>query len=417
MINKLNKISKSVLFKESIIYGFTNALYSGIPILILPLLLKVLEPADYGLVEFYRNLSLVLTPILGLSTVQAITRFYFDLESKNFKIFVSNIIYLHVFNSIIGAIIILLLSQFVKPEYFYIILLCIVYFLFNQITEALLSIFRVEKKPKQYLIFRLLNIILDLVFLAVLYFFLSSFDWTYRVYPNVASVFLVGLLSLFFFYRNGYFHKLDKIYLKKAIIYSSPLILHMISGYVMNIGDRFFILYFLSEKDLGNYAVAYQLGMLVNFLYTSFNLAWVPTFFSLMKNEQYHKINQIRSITYVGIILFSIFVIVFVSLALKFTSVFEKYNIDLSLIIIVSLAYVFNSMYKFEANYFFYNKKTKKLSLITLGAAIITVVLNTLFIPKIGLFACALATLISSLFMYILVLIYKNKSNESTSET
>lgn len=417
MINKLNKISKSTLFKESIIYGFTNALYSGIPILILPLLLKVLEPADYGLVEFYRNLSLLLTPILGLSTVQAITRFYFDLDKNDFKVFVSNIIYLHFFNSIIGSIIILLLSVFIKPEYFYITTLCVIYFLFNQITEALLSIFRVEKKPKLYLIFRILNIILDLAFLAFLYFFLSSFDWTYRVYPNVTAAVLVGILALIFFYRSGYFHKLNKIFLTKAIIYSSPLILHMISGYIMNIGDRFFILYFLTEKDLGNYAVAYQLGMLVNFLYTSFNLAWVPTFFSLMKNEQYHKINKIRSITYVGIILFSIFVIGGVSLALKYTSIFGKYNVDLSLIIIVSVAYIFNSMYKFEANYYFYNKKTKKLSFITLGAALITIILNLVFIPIIGLYACALATLISSLFMYLLVVIYKNKGNESITKT
>lgn len=408
MINSvLKKGQKSALLKESLIYGVTNALYSGLPILILPFLIQVLDPKDYGLVDFYRNLSLLMTPILGLSTVQSITRFYYDLKGDAFKTFVSNILVLHFINALIGTLILIGLSFFISKEYYFIVQLCILFFLFNQITEALLDIFRVQKKPKMYLMFRIMNIVLDLSFLAVLYFVFDSFDWTYRVLPNVLAVALVGVIALGYFYRNSYFKKFDFSLLKQALLYSTPLILHMISGYMMNIGDRFFILYYLTEEDLGNYAVAYQLGMLVNFFYTSFNLAWVPTFFGMMEKKEYSKIKKIKIITYIGITLFSIFVFSIVFLLLNYTTLFDKYDIQISVVIVVLIAYMFNSIYKFEANYFFYNKKTKQLSFITLGAAIITIVLNLLLIQKIGIMGCAIATLTSSLYMYIRVVINK----------
>lgn len=409
MISKIKNALNSSLIKESLVYGVTNAFYSGLPILILPLLLKVLSPEDYGLVEFFRNLSLVMTPILGLSTVQSITRFYYEYDEPKFKQFVSNIIYLHLFNSIIGVLLLLLLSNFIPEVYSYITLLCIVYFLFNQLTEALLSIFRVCKQAKFYLLFRIGSILLDLGLLVLLYFQFSKFDWTYRVYPNVISTVIIGIIVLIVFYNKNYFLVFNKGLLIKALQYSTPLILHMISGYMMNIGDRFFILYFLSEKELGNYAVSYQLGMLVNFLYTSFNLAWVPTFFSMMKKEQYNRIKKIKKFTYISILIFSFLIILSVYLCLEYTSLFERYDIEITLILIISISYIFNSFYKFEANYFFYNKNTKKLSFITFGAAVITIVMNFALINIYGVYACAIATLISQFYMFFMVSILNKK--------
>ena len=52
------------------------------------------------------------------------------------------------------------------------------------------------------------DISFHLSFLAVLYFVFDSFDWTYRVLPNVLAVALVGVIALGYFYRNSYFKML-----------------------------------------------------------------------------------------------------------------------------------------------------------------------------------------------------------------
>lgn len=415
MFNKIKQLSKNALLKESLIYGLTNALYSGLPILIIPLLVKVLSPEDYGLVELYRNFSLILIPLLGMSTVQSVVRFYYDLENLEFKIFVSNIISLHCVTTILGLISLLSVSTFIRPVYSWLIGFSIVYFLFSQITEILLSIYRAEKSPPKYMMLRLTQVIFDIVLLAIFFFFLKSFDWSYRVYPNVLAAVLVGGISLVVLYKQGYFHKIEWRLLKMAIMFGAPLILHMVSGYILNIGDRFFILYFLTEKDLGNYTVMYQLGMLVNFLFTSFNLAWGPTFFEMMKAGNTKRIHKIKMISYLGIVFFNVVVIGFVYLLTKFTLLFEHYEINMGVIILVSISYAFISMYKFESNYYFFYKTTKQLSVITLGAAIITVVLNILLIPIMKLYGCAIATLVASLFMFILAS-RNSKANEEIVE-
>src|SRR5690606_15631577 len=151
----LNRIKNEGLIKDTLIYGLTNALYSGLPLLLMPFLVIVLAPEDYGVVDFYRTFSLVLTPILGLSTVQSISRFYFDLNSEKFKYYVSSIVIFHICTAIVGVSILFLFHKLLDHQFYLISFFSIVYFLFNQITEALLAIYRVEKKSKKYLVLRL----------------------------------------------------------------------------------------------------------------------------------------------------------------------------------------------------------------------------------------------------------------------
>lgn len=405
------RIGNSKLLSQSLLYGFANGLYSGLPILVLPVLLKFLQPGDFGLVDLFRNISLLLTPILGLSTVQSISRFYYELDERNFKTFVSNVIILHGCNAILGVLIYSILSFYISEEYSSILILSIVFFLFNQITEALLSIFQVQKKVKSYILIRLSTIILDITILYFLYLYLDQYDWHYRVIPNVSAAVLVGAFSFLFLLKKKYIGTFNLNLLKSAILFSSPLILHMISGYVMSMGDRFFILTFLNKTDLGNYAVSYQLGVLVNFLYTSFNLAWVPTYYEMRKKNEIDKIKKIRKLIFCGVAVFSIIVLLVVYYLLNNTDLFVNYDIKYEIVIILVVAYVLNSFYRFESNYFFYLMNTKTLSIITLGAALITVLINLILIGHIGIYACAFATLVAQAYMFFTVLIIKGRNN------
>lgn len=413
----LGKIRSSLLLRDSAIYGITNALYAGLPLFILPIFTTLLSPEDYGLIEFYRNLSMVLIPILGLSTVQSIIRYFYDLEEGDFKVFVSNIISLHFVNAIFGILFLFSISYLISEEYWFIIFYCIIFFLSNQIIEILLSIYRAQKKPKNFFLIRVTCIIIDLVLMYFFYSLIQNFDWTFRVLPNVFATSLISLLSLGILFKNKYLFKFDKKLLFTAVAYSSPLILHMISGYILNIGDRFFILYFLSEKDLGNYAVSYQLGMLGNFFFTSFNLAWVPIFFEMLKKKQISRIRKIKKISYYLIVIFSTLMLFLVYALLKFSPFFEKYSIQIELVAIISIAYIFISFYKFESNYFFYSKNTKSLSIVTLGGALITIFLNLFLIDKIGIYGCAIATFVAALFMFLMVKVKADKYEKNFFET
>lgn len=406
-MNVLNikKLSKNQLVKETLIYGITNALYTGLPLLLMPFLVATLSPEEYGIVELFRSITMVLVPVLGLSTVQSVSRFYFDLNEKEFKNFSSSLVLFQIINGIIGILIILSFSFLLEEKYKIIAYLSVIYFIFNQVTEILMATFRVRKQPKKYMVFRLLNVVLDLSILATFFVIFEKYSWTFRVFPKVIAVILVGFLALWwFFYKEKYKFILDKKLLKIAVVYSAPLILHMLSGYMLNVGDRFFILYFLDERALGNYSVAYQISLGVSFLYTSFNLAWTPTFYEWMKLKNYKAIRRVKNIIFTGIPFLGVGSIILFFILKEIIPNLKEYNIDYKIIILLVIANVILCFYKFYANYYFYNKRTKILSVITMTSAMITIALNFFLIPELGILGAAFTTLITFAVMLFLIL-------------
>lgn len=417
-MTKIKQLIKSGLFKETVLYGLTNALFTGLPLILMPFLVAVMSPEDYGIVDLFKSISLVLTPILGLSTVQSITRFYYDLEDNSFKIFCSSVIILHFVTAIIGISIIALISLFLEEKFIVLSYLSVLFFLFNQITEALLSIYRLKKNTKKYIIIRLGSVVLDLALLGVFYFLYKHYDWTYRVIPNVLSTVIFGFICLILLRRQyGIKFQFNKELLRQSIVYSSPLILHMISGYILNVGDRFLIIHFLGTKELGNYSVAYQLGMSVSFFYTSFNLAWTPTFFEWMKEGKYKAINRVKKLVFLTLPIIGVFILVGWIILSKYISNFNKYHVELNLVVLIVIAYVLLSFYKFNANYFFYFKNTKKLAVITLTTAIISIISNIILIPIYGILGAAITTLITFIIMYGCVANIKTIPHDQDAET
>lgn len=394
---------RNKLFVETIIYGLANAIYSGLPLILLPFMVVVLEPKDYGLVDLFRSISMVMVPLLGLSAVQSIGRFYFDLEEVTFKKFVSSIQIFQFFTSTIAIVILLISSCWIEKEYFILLLLSVVFFFSNQHIESLLVVYRVENKAVSFLFIRVLNIVLELSILYVLYLSFTQLDWQFRVYPTVIASLTVAVVVFLKFRKLGYRLTFSLKLLKVALIYSTPLILHMLSGYVLNIGDRFFIKLYLTEEDLGNYAVAYQIGMAINFFYTSFNLAWTPTYFRWMKEGRVTQIKKVKKIIHVLLPILGILVLLCWFTFKELFLANSRYNVSNHIVIVILIANTIFSFYKFDANFYLYNKNTQKLSKLSLLSALISIASNLVLIPKYGIIGAAYSTLAAFIILYLLV--------------
>lgn len=404
----------SKLFKDTLIYSASNALFTGLPLLLMPFLVSVLSPEDYGIIDLYRSLTMVFIAILGLSTVQAIARFYYDLDENDFRKFTSSIIGFHFLVSSIVLLILTIISFFIHSYIISLLFMCVLYFLFNQVSETLLTIFRIKGKPIKFLYLRLTMVIFDLLLLFVLHFVFFKFDWTYRVIPNITTAILLGLASLFILKKQyGITIMLHKKLLVDALVFSSPLVIHMLGGYILNIGDRFFITHYLGEAKLGAYSVAYQIGMVVSFFYTSFNLAWTPIFFELMNKKQSDKIRRVKNMVYIGIPILGVLSVCGWLFLSTFITNLEKYNVKLELVIVITIAYIFLSFYKFNSNYFFYAKKTKTLAIITATTSVVCIVAYVFTIPIMGLMGAAWSTLFTFILMFVFTLIFK--PNEETT--
>ena len=291
------------LFKNISFFMFFNVINSAIPFLLLPILTTYLSPADYGMVDIFYNISLIATPLIGLSIVQSVSRYYFE-EIDLSKFITTVFVVLLGFGSIVILLVsggTLLISEFVSGFDFppIIIITALVYTLFSQIAEILLIYWRVSYQTVKFGIFRIAKTVADLG-LSILLIVGYGMDWAGRIVPQISIAVLFGIIAAIILYKKGLLLnlKVDKAYRKEALSFSTPLVFHTLGGSLIGFSDRFFILIMLGLSDVGIYSVGYQIGMVIALVQNSFNQAWVPFFFEKLKENVYSEKLRIVKITY-----------------------------------------------------------------------------------------------------------------------
>src|SRR3954453_320953 len=66
------------LMTAAAVYGGANLVTAAIPLLLLPIFVRVLSPEDFGQIAMFSVVQAMLLPVLGLSSKNAILREYYD---------------------------------------------------------------------------------------------------------------------------------------------------------------------------------------------------------------------------------------------------------------------------------------------------------------------------------------------------
>lgn len=409
MIKKIlrHKVSKNIGF-----YTILNLLNSAIPFLLLPVLTHHLSKEEFGIIDIFNTSSSILAPIIGLNIGASIIRFYYD-KKINFPRFVYNAILFLCFSGII----LIIISWIIFHNYSIfpnnksasnqIIVLAIVYSLFSQICEVLLAVWRAKQQPLHFGSFRISKTLVDLG-VSVYLIALMNMGWEGRVYTATIVAFLFAVISIYILYRIKLLEfKFELSDIKFGVAYSAPIVVHSISGYIISFSDRFIIMKFAGLEEVGLYAVAYQIGMVMSFVSNSFNQAWTPFLFSKLEERNklvLAKIHKINFLYFIGMIILAIIIYLFVPLIYKLF-IGENFAVSSNVALWVLLGYSVNGMYKMVVNYLFYFNKTQVLALITFLSAVLNITLSWFFVQWYGIIGAAISTFFSFLFMFILVYI------------
>ena len=400
------KILKSKLFNSSLVYGGFSLLNSFIPFLLLPVLTRRLSPEDYGILSIFVVLLAFMTPVVGFSTMGSVSRQYFKKDQIKLSSYIGNCILVLLFSSFIVFFILLFFSRSISqltkfPEkWLIVVLLCA---MFNYITSLMATIWQISQKPHFYGLFQIGQTLINLS-LSLFFIFYIDLNWEGRILGQLITYLIFGLLALLFLVRGGYldFH-FNYQYVKLALIFGLPLIIHSLSGTVMTLTDRFFITKKSGLSEAGLYSVAYSLGGIIAIIEYSFNLAFAPWLF-----EQLSKLNERIKLRIVRIIYFYfVFLIIFsliYSLILYFILDFivgEKFLGTGKFILWITLSFAFVGMYKMVVNFIFYIENTRALSLISFSAAILNLFFNYLLVDLFGALGAAYSAFLTSFYLFI----------------
>lgn len=411
---------------QTAIYGLSSIIGRLLNYLLVPLYTyKFANAADYGVVsELYAWVAfLVVLLTFGMET--AYFRFRKEVEDEKevfksgfFTLFIVNIaflLFIFIFNQPIANA--MLFSE--HPEYIVLLSLIVV---IDGVSALPLARLRAEEKALKFAGVNfaaiLVNIILNLFFLLVLFDPANPEQGVfYILLANLISSALKPLVLIKDFL--GISFRPNWRLVKGMLVYALPLVVAGFAGIINETLDRILLKHLLittdpsglmyAEAQVGIYSACYKLAMLVTIIIQAFRYAAEPFFFAQQKNENKNQI-YVKVMNYFIGFLCLVFLGVTMNIdILKHFIQNEIYWEGLGVVPILLVANIFLGIYYNQSIWYKLSNKTKFGALISITGAILTIVLNILFIPKYGYWASAWATLAVYGFQMILSYILGQK--------
>lgn len=398
---------QSIFFGNAAIYLGANILNAAIPFLLLPILTRVLTPADYGTVAMFAIVLSVLGAFTGLSVHGAIGVRYFQLERKALAEYVGACVgILVVSTSLVFALAVLFgswleqISGVPKDWLLVAVILSGMQFLIN----IRLSLFQSEGMAKKYGVLQVSQSLFNAGF-SLFLILIIGLAWEGRVLGQVLAVGLIGIIAFWWLVKDGLLAQSTawREQVKDALKFGVPLIPHVIGGLVVATGGQFLVTNMFGIYETGLYVVGVQLGLIMGLLSDAFVKSFGPWMYGKLKDDA-----DLARQRMVGVV-YSIFIFFLIASGILSIVVYLIFPLIVgdgflparSLVPYFIFGNGFVGMYYAVAGFFFFTGKTKFISVVTITTGTISILGMWTLGKYFGIKGIALGYLFSQIIMFI----------------
>jgi O-antigen/teichoic acid export membrane protein len=394
-----------------------------------PLFTRVFEKDQYGVVTELYAWMVLLQIVLTYGMETGFFRFSQKRDEYDkvystalISLLVTSILFVVFVLGFIGPV-----SAFMKyrnnPDYIKMFAIILAVDAFSAIPFARL---RRENRPALFSFIKITNVV---VTIAVVVFLLTiapgiyekSHGWFRKVYnPEygvgyvfVANLFgsLVTLLMLTPFILKVNF-RFDRELWYRMVGYSFPLLIAGLSGSINDALDKVLLRRMTGEENglaiVGEYGAGYKIAVLMALFIQMFRFAAEPFFFERARRDDARETYR-EVMKYFVIIMLLVYLFINLYLpAIRFL-LGKTYRDSLVVVPIVSMAYLFYGVYVNHSIWYKLNDLTRFGAYITCSGALITIVINLVFIPEYGYMASAWAHVASYGSMILLSFLLARK--------
>jgi len=389
--------------KLGIIYAIGQVLSKLISFILMPIYIKQLGICGFGQLALVDTILDFIASFTIVGIYSGYIRFYRDYDNQQTRLKNTALSFAFVM-SVLNIALAITLGKFVSSfiinihNSHYILVLIIVRSAVSQLVILLMCDYGLNYKAKINVALNLVNLLMNLGFTILL---------VVKVKRGIAGIYEGYILSnvIMFIYLmivkdSKYRFEIDRDMLKDMLRFSAGLIPSCVASTVLTLSDRYFLKGYRSVCETGIYSVGYKFGMLIQPLFVSpFNQVFTPYKFSIWRDEDaeekfngmFQKYHIIGCFIMLGICIYSKPMIFLLSTA--------ESVVAYKLVPLIVLAYFLYGKSSFYCLGIQIRNKTYYDGLIMLMAGGINILLNILFIPKLGMYGAALATAISYVAM------------------
>lgn len=417
----MNPLKK--LFKQTFVYGLATVLPRMLSFILVPIYTEVMETERYGEISVIFAWIAIFNVFLAYGMETAFFRFYHKTEDK------SRVVSTSLISILVSTLLFFVIGLFLKNHLVYLTGIEAQYVnfaLYILALDALVIIpfawLRANEKPMRYAIIKISNVALNLglnVFFLVLLPQIiehnpeSVFNSIYRPDFQISYIFISNLIAsgvtlvlmLKLYLASAYVF--DKALWQKMMKYAMPVLIAGIAFTINEVFDKILLERLLpadiAEAEVGKYAACYKLALFMTLFATAFRMGIEPFFFSHSDSKEPQK--AYAQITNYFVILGSVIllaVVVFSDLLKVLFIQDESYWDAMQVVPLIILANFFLGIYHNLSVWYKVTDKTRYGAFISVIGALITIIVNVLFIPYFSYMASAVATLLAYGSMMVL---------------
>ena len=405
---------------ETAIYGMSSIIGRFINYWLVPYYSFIFVTAEYGVVTNLYAYTALLLVILTYGMETGFFRYASQNDDKE-KVFSSTIISLFV-TSLAFLLLVLTFSQSIAswmsypdhPEYIQWFAIIIAFDAFTSIPFAKL---RIESKAIKFATLKFINIFitifLNIFFLSICPALIKSNpeSWVNAIYSpeiGVGYVFISNLIAsvlnfILLIPEMRIKWQFDGRLLKEMLWYSFPILIVGIGGTITQTSDKILFPKLLPidqnpMSQLGIYGANVKLAVILNMFIQAFRYAFEPFFFSQVKSDD-NKRGYAIIMKYFVIFGLLIFLGICLYIDVVKQIVDKEYHSGLNVVPIILMANLFLGIYYTLSLWYKLTDKTRYGAYFASVGALLSLVLNVIFIPKYGYMASAYAVLICFIIM------------------
>ena len=405
-------ILRNKTLNSAIWYTLSSVFAKSIFVMLTPIFARILTKAEYGYYTSFVSWQNILVTVFSLEMASTVLRAKFDYSEKEFKLYIFSVtLFGFLFSAICMSIAAGVIGEnsieILGIERKYIISLGMVV-----IFSPLIEVFQAEQRAKvKYKLSSVITIGYGAMGLVVPLGFtiLCENKLDALLYGMAFNAFALGFIILITYtIKCGIIFRWE--YIKYALILAIPIVPHIVSINIMGNSDKLMINSMCGPDYAALYGIIYTCSMTIALMRNALNNAWVPWFYKKMSEEKY---NKIRIISDQYILWFSVgaFIVCLLGKEIVLVMGGKQYLEAAPLVPIIMLGGYYNFLNVFFLNIEFYYKKTFMISIVTVMATALNVLLNYICINLWGYMAAAYTTAFCNFIIILMHYFVTKKMN------
>lgn len=374
----------------------------AVPFLLLPVMTAYLTPSDYAQLSIFVLVINLVVMLSGVGMTKSIILEYQNQDEAGFRRYLLTcFVLLGLCSAAIASLCFTLQNPIlhlfkIPPEWLWAVF---VIALGTNLTMMMASFFQAQHRPVSFVVivftFMAVEILISLYLIVGL-----NLHWQGRLVGMVIASNIAALIVALYLLRYRIaFQPFDGAAAKRALQFGLPIIPYSLGLMLMNMSDRLLLDHMVDRHALGQYAVGFQLAMVVVLIAQTMELALAPWLYKQLKQGDDAQRGLITKGFWASFLGFPIFGLFF-GLSSWFVFQFlinDAFSDGFPVAVILSVAYGFGGVQLLLSLFITYQRKTLWLSALAVFAGVVNIVVSYILILNMGMIGAAWGSLIANM--------------------